>query len=148
MFNERIIERFNGLRSIGHLYILFLHYFAEFLNLNENSKNIGVPLLHINRFILMYIFVIFFVINGINCGRWMSNKIETKSNFFRMVIKFYFERLSLILPITYLYFFTFMVFIYSFYRSSFLLKMNMDSLLSNLLFIGNFISLESNVSID
>ena len=144
--DRQLINRyFNGMRSIGHLYILFLHYLTSNLEIIEKLKSVPVPLLHLNRTLVMYIFVIFFVINGYYCGRRITNKINKTSGNLKIFIKFYIERLAMILPTTYLYILAFMAFIH-FRPGCSLFHLQMESLTSNLLFLGNFFSLESNVS--
>ena len=137
---------FNGMRVLGHLYFLFIHYSVEFLNFNQILNKIPVTLLHLIRVSVMFIFVIFFVINGINCGQWITNKIGKNSSNFGLIIKFYINRMAMIFLLTYIYLFSFVIFISFDKERSFLFEMQFKSLLSNLLFIGNLFSLKSNVS--
>ena len=136
----------DGLRAIGHLYILLFHYNAHFFVSDEKLNEIPIALIYFNKLILMFIFILSFVNCGVNSGIWFTNKIMKNSSFFKITIKFYFERIALILPMTYLYYIIYIVFISFSSNKDYLIKIQMKSFLSNLLFISNIVSVESNVS--
>ena len=95
----------------------------------------------------MYCFAVTFVINGINSGRWLTRQLSARSSCVRVTCKFYWQRLTAIISITYLYYTAFTMSNLVVFKSTLFTTMLWDSLWPNLFFVSNFVSIESNVSI-
>ena len=136
----------NGMRAIAHIYILISHYRISF---NEDIKSeislLSISIKHIIRLTLMYAFAIFFVLNGISSGKYLSYYMNKSSNNFKAAIKFYYQRLAMILPLLYFYYIAFYILVKLVFKNHMLEKMLFDSLLPNLLLISNIFNVVSNV---
>ena len=136
---------FDGLRVIAHFYSLLFHFSCAFIISKEDK--IPIILLHLHRFFSQYFSVIFFVINGIYSARSITNIMNKMSSQFpKIMMKFYFERLALILPITYIYYLIFSIIISILPNNYNLIEMQKKSFFPNLFFISNFYQIESNVN--
>ena len=139
-------QTFNGMRAIAHIYILILHYGMNFHNdIKSVTYTLSVPFKHIFRSLLMYSFVVFFVLNGITSGKIITNHLNKSSQNVKIAIKFYYQRLMMILPLVYIYYTSFYILVKLIFKNQMMKKVMFDSLLANLLLISNIFNVESNV---
>ena len=136
----------NGMRAMNHITFLIAHYFLHFKNdLEFKPDTLSVPKNHLLCLISYFSFMIYFVLSGISSGKCLTKKIELHCSFKRISFQFYWDRLSIIVPITYIYYLTFSMAFFFIFNQNQIRKMFIESLLANLLFISNYFSIESNV---
>ena len=132
----------DGMRALLHIYALLFHYNSMRVNAATNIP--GVFVLHLVRLSIVSTFTVFFVINGINSGQWFTKHVKSRRSLTRVSLKFVFERLSMIVPMTLLCY-SANVFYFLAMGENRLLRRAKDSLMSNLLFVANFVSFDNNV---
>ena len=142
-------ETIHGLRSFTHLNVLFIHYIG--LDLKDSpyvdTEKWPIALIHSFQNYQLFCLCIIFVLTGINNGKWLTKYNRRCTSYVKLFMIYYWERLILIVPITYIYFA-----IYSF-TTIVILKHPLitakikQCLIPNLLFIANIKSIECNVSL-
>ena len=138
----------DGMRAIIHLVVMTYHYLGFFVaNPYKVVNETSIPVRYLCHVGAMYCFSVTFVINGINSGRWLIRQSRTQSSFMNITFKFYWQRLSKIILITYIYYMTVSMANLFIFKSHLLAKLMRKSFWSNLLFLSNFLSIESNVRI-
>ena len=136
----------NGLRIIAHIYLLIIHYFLFFNSVFQfNFEQISIPQRHLFHLSVTFSFIIFFVMSGIISGKWFTKQLKSNASILRISILFFWQRLLMIVPITYIYYFTFTMSNLFFFKHSQIKQMIMESLWPNLFFISNYISVGKNV---
>ena len=135
------------MRAIIHLIVMAFHYGMFVTDADTVAHHTPVPVFYLTHVLAMYCFAVTFVINGINSGRWLTRQLSARSSCVRVTCKFYWQRLTAIISITYVYYAAFTMSNLVVFKSSLLTAMLWDSLWPNLLFVSNYVSIESNVSI-
>ena len=137
----------DGMRAIIHLIVMAFHYGMFVTDADTVAHHTPVPVFYLTHVLAMYCFAVTFVINGINSGRWLTRHLSARSSCVRVTCKFYWQRLTAIISITYFYYLAFTMSNLVVFKSSLFTTMLWDSLWPNLFFVSNFMSIESNVSI-
>ena len=132
----------DGMHAISHIYVLLFHYYLIFLA-GDEVENMPVPILHLFRLSLMVVFSVFFVINGINSGRWLTRSIGSGRSLVRVSIKFIVERLAMIVAITYIFYICFALFVFFVAKELAFQRLVLDGMVANLFFVSNYV-LENN----
>ena len=136
------------LRVLGHLYFLILHYNVVLhQNIETKFDELSVPQKHILQMSILLFLCLFFLLSGVRSARWLTKNIQSGCSYYQMSLKFYLEHLAMIVPIVYLYYFTFAFIIVFLLRQAIITEMLKHSWLSNFLFIFNYFSIENNVNI-
>ena len=94
----------NGLCALGHIFILSIHYYVIFGLKNFEFKNSSKISIQIIQHLILIVFPIFFVSNGINSAKFLSSQFKSHKPFHFVTLKFYFKKISSIIPIIYIYY--------------------------------------------
>ena len=141
----------DGIRVLGHIYMLMAHYAGLFVE--DPDKALieppvrSVPLIYSYLKIMIYLLVLNYVLSGISSGRWLTKHMNESPHTLRVIAKFYWQRLAMIIPMTYIYYLTFAMTNWFVFKDPIITQKIWDSLWANLFFVANFASIESNVSI-
>ena len=139
----------DGLRFFGQFYALFAHYVAVFVEDPDKAliepPERSVSLIYLYRTANLYLMIINFILIGISSGKWLTQHLNKSPNTSRVISKFYWQRLAMIIPMTYIYYLLVSMANYFLFKDLILTQKIWESLLPNLFFISNFVSIESNV---
>ena len=137
----------NGVRSIAHIYVLVAHFILYSIpDIQEKLERLNVQVKHLITLSSLLAFTIFFVLSGVSSGRWWTKETSLQSSFSKISLRFYWERLSMIVPLSYSYYLTFTMSNLFIFRDIQIKQMLMETLLPNMLFISNYISIGKNVN--
>ena len=145
-FSEINLEPLNELRAIGHLIMLFIHYSGTFLLKKDDLDNISPFSILIFRHYSLIFFPIIFVSNGINCGRMLVSNYVSFKQFRIETLKFYFHKLSPIIPLIYIYYLNFYLSNFFIFKSQIISQLLSRNIALRLLFINSTFNVEENVS--
>ena len=99
---------FDGIRSVAHIHMLIGHYILHFVpDLETKIENQSLPQKHIIGLLCYFSFMVFFVLSGISSGIWFAKNKKLHNSCLRLCFKFYWERLSIFVPLTYIYYISF-----------------------------------------
>lgn len=141
------VNPLNGMKVLSHLLILALHYSWLYNSEPEIYFNLPTQLFHSLFIILMMTFVVFFVIGGFYSAKWLTRNLILDSSLIKVWLKFYFQRLSMIVPNTYLLYFITSSTVFLLIRNIIFKKLILKSLPGNIFFISNLVSVENNASL-
>ena len=138
-------ESWDVIKILIHIYSLIVHYYLHFhadIHIVKNTPDSWKYLFLISA---TFFFSITFVLNGINSGRWFTKNKKYDYSFWRKSCKFYCERLAMIIPITYIYYFIFTFSILYIFEEKNIKQMLIETLIPNIFLISNYVSIEKNV---
>ena len=103
---ENYLSSLNGIRCLSHLYVISWHFYFMLLNNDNNSWLFSYHIFnYINSVVIpRMIFTSMFTINGICSAKWIFAQFNaTKSSTLIVIAKFYYTRLSMIVPTYYMF---------------------------------------------
>ena len=141
----------DGLRFFGQFYALLVHYVAFFVEDPDKALTEPpvrpVPLIYSFQTLILYFLILNFILIGISSGKWLTKHLNESPHTLRVIAKFYWQRLAMIIPMTYIYYLIFSMANWFVFKDPIISQKIWDSLWPNLFFVSNLVSIETNVSI-
>lgn len=140
--NLNAYQLLDGLRVVNHLCELLIHFSGYVF---KSDSGLPLPARFAVHIVFRIILLQFFAISGISTAKWFVNHSKKSSSASSLVLRFYFERLAMIVPFYYMFLIFYFIFLVILNDRTALINFR-ESLLPNLLFLWNFFCTEKIVS--